>query len=303
MARNRDQFHPSGRIALAVLLGLAALAIAPLRPVAAGQPEVVVVEAIAAVEAAGLTTPLFVGLAQVIVPPGVRSEAAGTPGPRLLAVESGTLTVGLTTTAKRGMVTRAASTPGISPREIIGAGGEAMLGPGDRLALGPSSVREVRNDGAKPAVFLDAALFPPGPEPVTAAFTTPDGIVFQLLAGSVADALPAGPISLVLERVRVPPGAALPSTARAGTALAYVESGSLALVPQVGAVRYSRAAAPAPFSVAAPMREIALGAETALTAGASVFLPAGAAVEARNGRTVPAVLLFLEVRPSGATGA
>ncbi|MDP9362699.1 MAG: hypothetical protein M3Q10_00455, partial [Chloroflexota bacterium] len=38
--------------------------------------------------------PLFVGVAQVIVPPGTRTTTAGTAGPRLLAIEAGSVTVG-----------------------------------------------------------------------------------------------------------------------------------------------------------------------------------------------------------------
>lgn len=284
-----------------------ALAIAPVSVAATGRTEApstgVEVEAIAAMAISELPAPpLFVGLAHVIVPPGVRSSTAGTAGPRLLAIDAGTLTVAVAGPAE---VSRAlgVGTGATGPPVALVSGEEVVLGPGDRLALATGGIRDVRNDGARPTVYLDAALFPPGAEPVTAAFTTPDGVSFQLLAGGVVEAVPAGPAEFGVRRLRLAPGAALPEEPRAGPAVAYVESGSLDLVPTAGEVLFGRAAAPAPSSAAGPLRKVPLGRTAALTAGAAVSLAAGSAVSSHNERAVPAVVLVVEVLPAGSTAA
>lgn len=253
------------------------------------------VETLASLATEALPSPLFFGLAHLILPPGVASETANTAGPRLFEVQAGSLTV---ETAGGGVAFRAGTFGPTRTRQAIRVGEEVVLGRGDRLALGPHAVRRVRNDGARPVVYLDAALFSPGTEPVTAAFTTPDGITFQLLAGAIVAAIPTGAVEIALDRVSLAPDAELPTAARLGAAIAYVESGSLWLVPTAGAVEYARAAAAAPSSTVGRMRPVALGAEVTMTAGASVVLPPGSAVAARNGRNAPVTLLVLEVRPA-----
>lgn len=203
------------------------------------------------------------------------------------------------------MIERSPGGGGWGGPEVAIAGTDVVLGSGDRLILEAGAVRGVGNDGARPTVYLDAALFPIGPEPVAAAFTTEEGISFQLLAGVVVTAVPPGPVELALGRVRVPPGGSLPTAPWAGPAVAYVEAGSLALTATAGEVRFGRAAAPAPNSTAGPLRPVALGRGVNLTAGTSLFVAMGAAVAATNGRDVPASLLMVEVQPllAGAASA
>lgn len=239
--------------------------------------------------------PVFVGLAQVVVPPGVRTTTAGTAGPRLLAVEAGTLTV-----AVAGPVAVARAGGGATP--TVG-GAAVVLGAGDRLAVAAGGVREVRNDGARATVYLDAALFSPTAESGSAAFTTPEGVSFQLLTGAVIDDLPRAPVALALGRMRLDRGVAWPADARFGPAVAYVESGSVDLVPVRGEVRFGRAAAAAPYSAAGPLRPIALGNTATLTAGAALALPTGSLVAGRNEREVPTVVLIVAIEPTGAPAA
>ena len=232
--------------------------------------------------------PLFLGVARVIVPPGVGTDDVGTPGPRLLVVESGEATVA---TAGPAEVAWLAG----QRRQEPALGAEVTLGPGDRIALGAGAARSLRNDGSKPAVLLDAALFPT--RDVVPAFTTPDGISFRLLAGAVADAVPVGPVSISLTRVHLLEGAALPASPQPGPTVAYVEAGSLAVTPASGAVQTARAAAAAPFSSGGPLRAAPLGAAITLAAGGTAFLATGAVVSAHNPRGVPAALLVLAVAP------
>lgn len=260
-----------------------------------GPASPVAVEELATVVVAALPpAPLFLGLAQVVVPPGVRTEAAGSVGPRLLAVESGLLTVAA---EGPGAAVRAAGGGGWGGPEPVVAGAGIVLGPGDRLVLESGAVREVRNDGARSAVYLDAALMPAGDAPGDAAFTTEGGVSFQLLAGDVLADVPPAPVAFSLSRLRLPPGGALPPDARLGPAIAYVEAGLLEVVATAGAASFSRAASPAPLSAAGPMRPIVPGRAVTVTAGASLALMGGSEVAASNGREVPATLLLVEVRP------
>jgi len=286
-----------GRMPLALVLG--ALLGAPASPALAtpATDGTGTVEPIVATMLAELPPPpLFAGVAQVIVPPGARTTTAGTAGPRLLAIEAGSLTVGV---AGPAHVWRAIG-PGTGPASgssPVPAGDDVVLGPGDSLAVGAGGVREVRNDGAHASVFLDAALFPPGAEPVAAAFTTPDGVSFQLLAGAVIEAVPSEPVTFGLTRLRLERGQTLPAAARSGPAVAYVEAGSLDVVPTAGEVRFGRAAAPAPSTSAGPLRSVPVGRTAPLTAGAALALAAGSAVVAANERDAPTVLLLLEITP------
>jgi hypothetical protein len=256
------------------------------------------VQELARIELAALPpAPFFVGLAQVVVPPGSATTTAGTAGPRLLVVEAGTLTVDLGGDASDLQSPRAATGEGGGAGSpAAGNGSVTLLGPGDRLALGPGAVRAIWNDGGRPAVYYDAALFPAGPRPPPPAFTTPEGISFRLLAGVIVETPPPSPATLRLERITVPPAGRLPAAPRLGPALGYVESGSLRLEPTGGSpVQYARAAAPAPFSSSGPMRTLDLGAKVTLTAGTSLFLPTGSAIEAANERALPALLLVVDI--------
>ena len=292
---------PVRRLRLAVLVAMLA---AELEVAAAGAtrlpPAVVEIEQIAGIELATLPAgPLFLGLAQVVIPPGIGTADATTAGPRLIVMEAGTLTV---TTAGPAEVLRASFSNMPAQWTDVPPGSVVSLGSGDRLVLEPGAVGEIRNDGARASVYLDAALFAPAARPVEAAFTTADGISFQLLVGAIADVAPAAPAEFALARLHLPRGAALPAAPRVGPAVIYVESGSLEVVPTAvggAGVQFSRAAAPTPFSTAGPLREVPLGARLKLTAGGSLFVPDGAAIAAANEREVPAVLLLVELRPAG----
>lgn len=291
--------RPDRRLAAALRPAIAAfvLVAAPAVP-AAATPEPAPVPAIAVlarIEAATLPPPpFFVGLAHVIAPPGAATTTAGTAGPRLIVVETGTLTVA---------TGDASSDLGAGPQSptTLGAPGSGAteLAAGDQIVIEPGGVREIRNDGSRPAIYLDAAIFPAGPEPPDGALTTPEGFSFQLLAGVTVEQSGLATADVVLERVAVPPGGDLPPTARSGPALAYVESGALHLLGGTGQIRYSRAAAAAPASAAGPLRPLPAATAMTLTAGGSLFLPAGSTIAAENQRGLPALLLMVELAPVG----
>jgi len=238
--------------------------------------------------------PLFFGIAHVIVPPGTIDETAGTAGPRIIAIESGTLTIATDGTAT--VLRATAYTP--QPLESVPLNSEIVLGPGDRFLASESAIRHIRNEGTRPSVYLDTALFPPGPGSISPAFTTPEGISFQLLAGVIAETVPDAPLQVTLSRMRLPANGALPTSPRDGPALIYVEAGSLDLEAVGGAIHYSRSAAPTPSSTAGPMRPVRIGDHLNLAAGASAYLELGSSILASNQRDVPVTLLMVELGPA-----
>jgi len=91
--------------------------------------------------------------AGVVYPPG-------DPGVGAHLVESGTLT--LREFSMDIMVTRAPrkSTPDTMPAELLPAGSETHLGPGDGFLFPPLAAGEFRNDGTEPVVLAISVLFP-----------------------------------------------------------------------------------------------------------------------------------------------
>jgi len=109
------------------------------------------------------TAPASIDLYWIELPPGagISDPATATnPGLGAHVIESGTVTLRIDAGAVT--VTRAGNeaTPGAPARELVAAGTEVRLGPGDGFVQMPYARSEVRNDGAEPAVFLGVLIFP-----------------------------------------------------------------------------------------------------------------------------------------------
>ena len=107
--------------------------------------------------------PASIDLYRIEVPPGGSiSDPATTTNPGLGAhvIESGTVTLRVVTGDVT--VTRAGNeaTAGALTREVVAAGTEVKLGPGDGFMQMPYAASEARNDGTEPAVFLGILVFP-----------------------------------------------------------------------------------------------------------------------------------------------
>lgn len=105
--------------------------------------------------------PASIDLYRIEVPPGASiSDQATNPGLGAHVIESGTLTLRIFTGDVT--VTRAGNqaTPGALAREMVAAGTEVQLGPGDGFVQMPYAGSELRNDGTEPAVFLGVLIFP-----------------------------------------------------------------------------------------------------------------------------------------------
>ena len=161
-------------------------------------------------------------------------------------------------------------------------GKELFVPAGTTVTFGSLEVARVRNPGARSVVALDVAVFREEPRPISRAFTTEDGISFQLLASASAAAAPAGRVALALERLRLGGSSQLPADLCHGLTLTYVEAGTIELRPVAGEVFAARAAASAPYSMPGSLQPIAIGEERGMTAGGVIFLPVGA--ECRRGQ-------------------
>ena len=93
--------------------------------------------------------------ASVVYPPG-------DPGIGAHLVESGTVT--LREFSMDIMVTRAPIQPSpyAMPAEVLPAGAETQLGPGDGFLFPPLAAGEIRNDGTEPVVLAISVIFPMG---------------------------------------------------------------------------------------------------------------------------------------------
>jgi hypothetical protein len=240
----------------------------------------------------GLTPPLTLGIARVALQPGAATWAATTGGARMLLVESGVLAI----------ATAASVEPPLSAGELVLVAPPAnpineILAPaGSTMRFTGLGVSSVRNPGSRPVVWLDVAVFRDAPRPMRRAFTTDDGVSFQLLAGAEAEAAPTGPIAVELDRWRIPARSEAPDEAGRGLSLLYLEAGSLTIRPRSGDVQTAHAAAPAPYSQPGALHPVPPDTNQSVTAGAVIFLPTGSRAEIVNALGRPARLLGLGLR-------
>src|SRR5215207_8699381 len=250
-------------------------------------------ELIATVERdAGLLPPLTLGIARVVFRPGASAFAATPNGARMIVVESGVLAVA-STSHDAGPLT-SVELSGSAP--AADESDELFVPAGTTVTFGSLDVARVRNPGARSVVALDVAVFREEPRPISRAFTTEDGISFQLLASASAAVAPSGRVALALERLRLGGSSQLPTDLCHGLTLLYVEAGTVQLRPVAGEVFAARAAASTPYSMPGSLQPIATDQMRPITAGGVVFLPVGAECAVANAAERPAEILALSVR-------
>jgi len=241
---------------------------------------------------AGLSAPLTLGMARVIVRPDAVAVATTPGGVRVFVVESGTLAIGVTSPSQPSISADALATTVAMPDQ----NDEVLLSAGEARSFVSRSVASVRNPGKRPAVALDVAVFHQEPRTLLRAFTTSSGVSFQLLATASAAQCPEGKLHITLERLRVGASSEIPSDLRRGLTLAYVDAGTLSLRRIAGEVFSGRGAAAAPYSVPGALQLLADGKERDITAGSTIFLTERARVEAVNQRDRAVAILVLAVR-------
>src|SRR5688572_7838985 len=250
-------------------------------------------ELIATVERdAGLLPPLTLGIARVVLRPGASAFAATPNGARMIVVESGVLAVASAPQEVRPFTSVELAVSPPAPDE----GEELFVPAGTTVTFGSLEVARVRNPGARSVVALDVAVFHEEPRPISRAFTTEDGISFQLLTSASAAAAPAGRVAVALERLRIGRSARLPADLCRGLTLLYVEAGTIELKAVAGDIFAARAAASTPYSMPGSLQPIATDQMRPITAGGVVFQPVGAECDVFNGAERPADVLALSVR-------
>lgn len=242
----------------------------------------------------GLRAPLTLGMARVVLRPGASTWASIPGGVRMLSVESGLLGVAVGR-SERAPISSAdlAIGPGLPAPE-----NELLVPAGTTMTFGSRGIASVRNPGSRPVVSLDAVVFQEEPRPLARAFTTANGVSFQLLASASASTAPTGALFVSLERVRLAARAVLPAELSGGLTLMYLEAGAVDLTAREGRVFSARAAASAPYAVPGALQPLAIGQDQGVTAGGVVFLEDGALADPRNAGDRAAELLVLAVRES-----
>jgi hypothetical protein len=236
-------------------------------------------ELIAAIERVpGLTPPLTLGIARVMLQPGAAAPAVIPGGARLLAVESGVLAVSVTAAAREPLTARDFSLGSPAPA----ASDELFVPAGTAIAFAARGVTSMRNPGDRSTVVLDAAVFREAPRSMARAFTTEDGVSFQLLASASAQEAPAPRATIVLEHIRLGHQATLPEDLSGGVTLLRVESGMTRVRSQSGAVLVASSAASAPYATSESLQPLASGSVRDVTAGGVVFLPAAGSMSLTN---------------------
>jgi len=210
----------------------------------------------------------------------------------MIVVESGVLAVASTSHDAEPLTSVELGDSAPAPIESD----ELFVPAGTTVTFGSLEVARVRNPGARSVVALDVAVFREEPRPISRAFTTEDGISFQLLASASAAVAPTGRVALALERLRLGASSQLPADLSHGLTLAYVEAGSLELRPIAGEVFAARAATSAPYSMPGSLQPIATGQKRGITAGGFIFLPVSAEGTVVNAAARPADVLALSVR-------
>jgi hypothetical protein len=210
----------------------------------------------------------------------------------MIVVESGVLAVASMSQESRPLSSVELAVAAPAPDE----GEELFVPAGTTVTFGSLEVARVRNPGVRSVVALDVAVFREEPRPISRAFTTEDGISFQLLASASAAAAPAGRVALALERLRLGGSSPLPADLCHGLILAYVEAGTIELTPVAGDVFAARAAASTPYSMPGSLQPIATDQQRGITAGGVIFLPVGAECGVVNVAARPADVLALSVR-------
>lgn len=250
-------------------------------------------EQIAAVERSdGLEPPLTLGIAKVVLQPGAMARAAIPLGARMIAVESGVLAVAVASTVAEPLSAKEFSL--LAPESDLND--ELFIPAGTTITFGSRGVTTVRNPGARSVVALDVVVYREEPRPMARAFTTEEGVSFQLLASAHATEAPPGRVAVTLERVRLGALAALPVDLSVGLTLARVDAGTIEVRPAAGEVFAARAAASAPYSMPGSLEPISAGTAREVTAGGVVFLPMGSSSVIANPRQRPADLMTLAVR-------
>ncbi len=268
-------------------------------------------------------SPAIIAMARFTYDPGASFSNVTIPGPGLMTLESGTLSVQIYGEAEEESKEELAeeaeelaelltpATPGTPKVEVLGPGIFAFtLHTGDQLVIPPDTRHEVRNEAGFAASLLAVAITPPAPEgggppwpPAgVAPQELPPGVTMQLLdVGYGADtAVPSGQAQITLTRLTLAPGAGLPAHEAIGPELLAIEAGTLGLTSGREEQRVVRGGLAEELPGTAQAGGTATPAtESTLTAGGATLVQPGATGAIQNIGHDPLVVLLLTLTAVG----
>ena len=203
--------------------------------------------------------PTSMAMARFTMDPGGKLEDFGVPGPELIVIESGTVTVGVRgetedeedIQAMLDLLQRA--TPVAGPAaQTDGDLFSYVMHAGDRLLVPPDMPQNVRNTGSGPASFLAAAITPvaygqpelPWPPAGVSQRVPATGVTMQPM--SVGYDIPTGldtsAATMAITQVTFAPGATYTISGNDVPQLWYIEQGSMQFSGSDQAVWFSKPA-------------------------------------------------------------
>lgn len=241
--------------------------------------------------------PAFVRLLRITLEPEASSPLHTHPGPEIVVVERGTLTVQVGGAAELTLADDQPAQGTPTTRELAPVDSEFEMTAGDQLTYLPQTPMTFRNAGSEVVSLLTVVLLPAGhqhPPGVTYINGQPDseafaGVTPQILGDGVASSMPANGIRVVVDKLALGEGEALPGAAN--QTLLSLQQGGLDFTVLGGKVQVSRGATPGPQPDSAP------GTQTNLAVNDALFVPLGMKEAPRPEDDGPISFLRLTVEP------
>jgi quercetin dioxygenase-like cupin family protein len=242
--------------------------------------------------------PAFVRLLRITLEPEASSPLHTHPGPEIVVVERGTLTVQVGGAAQLAMAGDQPDAGTPVAGELAPVDSEFEMTAGDQLVYLPQTSMTFRNAGSEPVSLLTVVLLPAGhqhPPGVTYINGQPDseafaGVTPQILGDGVASSMPANGIRVIVDELDIEEGAAIP--AASNQTLLSLQQGGLDFTVIGGKVQVSRGATPGPQPDSPP------GDETNLAVNDALYVPLGMKEAPRPETDGPISFLRLTIEPA-----
>lgn len=244
--------------------------------------------------------PSFVRLLRITLEPDSSSPLHTHPGPEIVVVERGTLTVQVGGAANLILAGDEAVDGTPTAGSLAPVDSEFEMTAGDQLAYLPQTPMTFRNAGSETVSLLTVVLLPAGhqhPPGVTYIDGQPDaeafaGVTPQILGDGVASSMPANGIRVVVDQLSLEEGAPIP--AAANQTMLSLQQGGLDFTVVGGKIQVSRGATPG------PQPDLAPGTETNLAQNDAMYAPLGLKESARPEADGPISFLRLTISPANA---
>ncbi len=242
--------------------------------------------------------PAFVRLLRITLEPDASSPLHTHPGPEIVVVERGTLTVKVGGVADLTLVSDRSDAGTPTAGQLAPVDSEFEMTAGDQLAYLPQTPMTFRNAGSETVSLLTVVLLPAGhqhPPGVTYIGGQPgaeafSGVTPQILGDGVASSMPANGIRIVVDQLDIDKGDPIP--AEATQTMLSLRQGGLDFTVIGGKVQISRGATPGPQPDSAP------GTETNLAVNDAIYAPLGMKEAVRPETDGAISFLRLTISPS-----